>query len=109
MLPGNLAQRERDRGACLQASKGSSRYLRLAGARLSAPLAEIEASESWELSVLQFVMTMADLVAAVLHLGVRSLLYEASLADNVLQDALDLSGGVIVVREALDEECEGCL
>ena len=54
-------------------------------------------------------MAMADLVSAVLHLGVRSLLCVANLDENFFQDALDLSGGVLVVREALGEKCEGCL
>ena len=72
-------------------------------------LAETEASECCDASVIIFSMTMADLVSAVLHLGVRSLLCEANLGENVFQEALDLSGGVLVVTEAPDEECEGCL
>ena len=51
-------------------------------------LAEDEASESCVASVVIFLMTMADLVSAVLHLGVRSLLCVANIGENVFQDAL---------------------
>ena len=72
-------------------------------------LAENEPRDSFESSVLPFLMTMADLVSAVLQRGVESPLCEASLDEDLFLDALALSEGVLDVREVFGEECEGCL
>ena len=72
-------------------------------------LAESAASACCESSLLHFLIEMADLVSAVHHLGVGSLLYEAELDEHLFLGALALSEGVLDVREALDEECASFL
>ena len=72
-------------------------------------LAESEANACCESSLLHFLIEMADLVSAVHHLGVGSLLYEAELDEHLFLGALALSEGVLDVREALDEECASFL
>jgi len=74
MLPGNIGQREKIEDLAskpAEAAEDAYAWLALGCADC---LAENEPRDCWESSVLPFLMTMADLVSVVHHLGVGSLL-----------------------------------